>query len=202
MLSDYESELRTHYAQVRKRLRGDGEPKPVVIPKAPEPEPEPEQVPDFVMYVNTGGLVRTVIEPKRDFTLVVNKLPWEKEKRRSYQDVLRDVSRETGFPAEAIVGYQRTKSMVEARHYFWYRVTQECPHLSIAEIARRSNHNHTTVLHGVNRYEDLLNGVVNDMRKGPRSKAADVPREANGRYIRRRATGRKWSLNVSNKGVE
>ena len=150
MLSDYERELSTHYAQVRKRLREGPAPKP----KEPVKEPEPAQIPDFVLYVNTETKIRTLIEPKRDFILVVNNCPWEKIEttRRTFQQVLVDVSRETDVPVKIILGKRRQKFIVEARRYFWHRVASECPHLSIADIARRSGCDHTSVLHGLKRY--------------------------------------------------
>jgi len=191
MLSDYERELSTHYAQVRKRLRGEVPKKPMPIPPKPEPvlevleNPKPEPV---------------IIEPKRDFVLIVNELPWrkkggEKEEtglwRRSYKMVLDDVSRETGIPAKQIIGRQRCKQMVEARRYFWWRVVEECPHLSIADIGRRSGHDHTTVLHGVARFQEILSGEFADYRKKGAPKA-EREREKSGRFVRHRATGRKW----------
>ena len=150
MLSDYERELCTHYAQVRKRLREGPPPKP----KEPVKEPEPEQIPDFVLYVNNAPPVKPPIDPKRDFILVVNKCPWEKIQttRRTFQQVLVDVSRETEVPAKMLMGKRRQKFIVEARRYFWHRVASECPHLSIADIARRSGCDHTSVLHGLKRY--------------------------------------------------
>lgn len=156
MLSDYERELSTHYAQVRKRLREGPAPKP----KEPVKEPEPAQIPDFVLYVNTGTKIRTLIEPKRDFILVVNNCPWEKIEttRRTFQQVLADVSRETDVPAKMILGTRRQKYIMEARRYFWHRVACECPHLSIADIGRRSGYDHTSVLHGLKRYAEL-NGL-------------------------------------------
>jgi len=150
MLSDYERELSTHYAQVRKRLREGPAPKP----KEPVKEPEPEQIPHFVLYVNNAPPVRPLIDPKRDFILVVNKCPWEKIEttRRTFQQVLVDVSRETEVPVKMLMGKRRQKFIVEARRYFWHRVASECPHLSIADIARRSGCDHTSVLHGLKRY--------------------------------------------------
>jgi len=150
MLSDYERELCTHYAQVRKRLREGPPPKPKELVKAPEPA----QIPDFVLYVNKSPPVKPLIDPKRDFILVVNNCPWEKIEttRRTFQQVLVDVSRETEVPVEILMGKRRQKYIVEARRYFWHRVASECAHLSIADIARRSGCDHTTVLHALKRY--------------------------------------------------
>lgn len=100
------------------------------------------------------------------------------------------------------MGHQRLKHMVDARRFFWWRVVNECPHLSIAEIGRRSGHDHTTVLHGVKRYEDILSGEFVDYRLKNISKP-EREREKNGRYVRYRATGRKWcGLLGYKKGVE
>ena len=165
MLSDYERELSTHYAQVRKRLRGEPPKRIMAIPPRPEPEPvvepEPEQKPDFVLYVNEKPFVRTLLFTKRDFVVIENDpdAPNLVEEPspvcRKFADVLRDVSRETGVPSKVILGARRMAFIVEARRLLWWRAAHECPHLSIAEIGRRSNVDHTTVLHGLKRYAEL-----------------------------------------------
>jgi hypothetical protein len=128
MLGDYERELCTHYAQVRKRLR-----------EGPAKKIEPEQKPDFVLIVNNAPPVKPLIDPKRDFILVVNKCPWEniETTRKTFQQVLKEVSRETEVSEKMILGKRRTWVVVHARRLFWHRVAHECPHLSIADIARR-----------------------------------------------------------------
>jgi hypothetical protein len=147
MLSQYEKELCTHYAQVRKRLR-EGPPK-----KPPEPvkEPEPEKIPDFVLYVNKMPLVRTLVYSKRDFVVIENEAP---APRKSFQDVLKEVSHETGIAARMLIGNRRHRYLCEARQMFFYRVAIECPHLSIADIGRRAGRDHTTVLHGLKRHAE------------------------------------------------
>jgi len=165
MLSDYERELSTHYAQVRKRLRGEPPKRVMAIPPKPEPEPvvepEPEQIPDFVLYVNNKPLVRTLVFSKRDFVVIENEAKPEPQTvvlRKPFCDVLRDVSRETGVPSKVILGHRRMKYIVDARRLLWWRAAHECPHLSIADIGRRSNVDHTSVLHGLKRYAEL-NGL-------------------------------------------
>jgi hypothetical protein len=147
MLSDYERELCTHYAQVRKRLR-----------EGPK-KPEPERKPDFVLIVNKEPTAKPLIDPKRDFVLVVNKCPWEniETTRKTFQQVLKEVTRETEVSEKMILGKRRTRVVVHARRYFWHRVAHECPHLSIADIARRSGCDHTSVLHGLKRYAEVNN---------------------------------------------
>ena len=167
MLSDYERELSTHYAQVRKRLRGEPPKRIMAIPPRPEPEPEPvvepepEQIPDFVLYVNNKPLVRTLVYCKRDFVVIENEPKPETETvvfRRPFVDVLKDVSRETGVPSRVLLGKRRMHYIVEARRLLWWRAAHECPHLSIADIGRRSNVDHTSVLHGLKRYAEM-NGL-------------------------------------------
>jgi hypothetical protein len=144
MLSDYERELSTHYAQVRKRLMGEPPKRIMAIPPRPAPEPEPvatpepEQVPDFVLYVNEKPFVRTLLFTKRDFVVVENDpdaapVPKEPPLCRKFGDVLRDVSRETGVPSKEILGHRRMKYVMEARRLLLWRAAHECPHLSIAE---------------------------------------------------------------------
>jgi len=167
MLSDYERELSTHYAQVRKRLRGEPPKRVMANPPRSEPEPspvvepEPERVPDFVLYVNNKPLVRTLVFSKRDFVVIENEPKPEPETvvfRRPFVDVLKDVSRETGVPSRVLLGKRRMHYIVEARRLLWWRAAHECPHLSIADIGRRSNVDHTSVLHGLKRYAEL-NGL-------------------------------------------
>ena len=167
MLSDYERELSTHYAQVRKRLMGEPPKRIMAIPPRSEPEPEPvvepepEQIPDFVLYVNNKPLVRTLVYCKRDFVVIENEPKSEPENpvfRKPFVDVLKDVSRETGVPSRVLLGKRRMHYIVEARRLLWWRAAHECPHLSIADIGRRSGVDHTSVLHGLKRYAEM-NGL-------------------------------------------
>jgi hypothetical protein len=174
MLSDYERELSTHYAQVRKRLRGEPPKRIMAIPHrqkditspsdvepTPVVGPETEQKPDFVLYVNEKPFVRTLVFAKRDFLVIENEPKPEPPTvvfRKPFCDVLRDVSRETGVPSRVLLGKRRMHYIVEARRLLWWRAAQECPHLSIADIGRRSNVDHTSVLHGLKKYAEL-NGL-------------------------------------------
>ena len=162
MLSNYEKELSTHYAQVRKRLRGEA-PKPIMaIPPRPAPEPEPEVLTDEAPIIPVSPMVRTLIFSKGGFVIAegathpIEALP--QPPRRSFNDVLKDVSRETATPTRTILGKRKHQWVVEIRRMFFWRVAQECPHLSIADIARRSGVDHTTVLHALKRHAEI-NGL-------------------------------------------
>lgn len=160
MLSDYERELSTHYAQVRARLRG-APPKIISAPvKMVQPEPPPPEpvavmkVPEVFDAPDNRPFAKTTIICKGDFVSVNANLEQDIQFRRSFTDVLKDVSRETGVPVKMILGHRRHQFLVDARHLLFYRVAVECPHLSIADIGRRACKDHTTVLHGLKRHAE------------------------------------------------
>ena len=111
--------------------------------------------------MNEKPFVRTLVYCKRDFVVIENEPKPEPENpvfRKPFFDVLKDVSRETGVPSRVLLGKRRMHYIVEARRLLWWRAAHECPHLSIADIGRRSNVDHTSVLHGLKRYAEL-NGL-------------------------------------------
>jgi len=155
MLSEYEKELCTHYAQVRARLRG-APPKIISAPiKTPEPPPPPPPEPVAIMripeiefqpdlrpfaktWIMCGGVEIGFTPPS---------IP-----RKTFQEVVKEVSRETGVSVSGLLGHRRQQSIVIARQYMFYRLALECPHLSIADIGRRAGKDHTSVLHGIKKH--------------------------------------------------
>jgi chromosomal replication initiation ATPase DnaA len=145
MLTDYERELSTHYAQVRKRLGYVQTPKPVFIPK-----PQIESVNETELATKEER--KPVQNIEQWYRMAHEVIPWknsEPEGKPTYKSILREISQETGIPEKQIVGRRRLKELVMVRRYFWYRCARDLPHMSIAEIGRRSNHDHTTVLHAI-----------------------------------------------------
>lgn len=159
MLSNYEKELSTHYAQVRKRLRGEA-PKPIMaIPPRPAPEPEPEVLTKETPIIPVIPIVRTLIFSKEGFVTAESAASRAQPvPKRSFNDVLKDVSRETDTPMRTILGKRKHQWIVEIRRLFLWRVSEECPHLSIADISRRAGLDHTTVLHALKRHAEI-NGL-------------------------------------------
>jgi len=153
MLTDYERELSTHYAQVRERLGCVAKPKPVFIPKpqngavngtelATKQEPQPK--------------AKTPTNIQEWYKLAHQQIPWISfydPERKTYKQLLAEVAKETGIDARQIVGRSRVKELVLVRRYFWYRCARELPHMTIADIGRKSGHDHTTVLHAVSAYK-------------------------------------------------
>jgi len=163
MLSDYERELSTHYAQVRKRLRGEPPKRIMAIPPRPEPEPEPIPVAEpgpqreFSFVRDLRPVAHTMIFAKGGWIQsVANKE--QLVPRKSFSDVLKEFSKEAGVPMRTILGRRRHRWIVELRRAFLWRAAHECPHLSIADIGRRAGVDHTTVLHALKRYS-AINGL-------------------------------------------
>ena len=155
MLSEYEKELCTHYAQVRARLRG-APPKIISAPvKVPEPEPTPPEpvavmkVPEVFDEPDNRPFAKTWIMCEGVSVQFTPDNP-----RKSFQEIAKAVSRETGFSVAALLGHRRQGPLVAARQYMFYRLAAECPHLSIADIGRRANKDHTSVLHGIKRHAE------------------------------------------------
>ena len=142
-------ELFSHYDAVRARLRGPRKPPKVfVVPRqpkneiaAPEPPkaqqkawPEVETLPPLLINPTIGM-------PPEDF------VPPPKTKI-SWSEVVAVVERETKMRRAEILGPRRTLDCIRPRHLLWALAYTCCPHLSVAEIGRRSQRDHTTILHG------------------------------------------------------
>ena len=145
-------ELLTHYDAVRIRLYGQGRQKnaPVVYmqPKleiaCPEPSkaqrevfPDVETLPPLIINPTIGM-------PPEDF------VPPPKTKI-SWSEVVVAVEKETNMRRADILGSRRTLVCIRPRHLLWALAYTCCPHMSVAEIGRRSGRDHTTILHGYKR---------------------------------------------------
>jgi chromosomal replication initiation ATPase DnaA len=71
------------------------------------------------------------------------------------------VERRTGISRGEILGPRRVLEVIKARHLLWGLAYICAPHLSVAQIGRLSNRDHTTILHGFRKgrehplYEEL-----------------------------------------------
>jgi len=139
-------ELLTHYDAVRSRLYAPPRPvKVFVVPTQPEEkkaDPEPPQaqqeaIPDLIINPTIGM-------PPEDF------VPPPKTKI-SWSEVVAVVEAETKMRRAEILGSRRTLACIKPRHLLWALAYACCPHMSVAEIGRRSQRDHTTILHGYKR---------------------------------------------------
>jgi hypothetical protein len=139
----YEGELHDNYAGIRSRLMGVPR---VVLPKAvrrcgpaiPLP-PAPEA---------WGAPINFYAPPNAKF-------------------ILRLVALRHGINVEAISGRSRFRSIVAARHEAIGLVYTHCRRLSLPEIGRLFNRDHTTILHAI---EKLRKSGRTDMMPVYRSK--------------------------------
>jgi len=158
-MTQYERELSTHYAQVRKRLLAVPLSKPIIIHRPqiePKKEIEPitkierEPVENFYRLAFERWTANNVKESK--FKPMIGD-------KMTYKRILAEVVKETGLTAEQIVGRSRQKHLIQARRYFWWRCARGLQHMSMADIGRRSGHDHTTVLHAIAAYRRDYEGI-------------------------------------------
>lgn len=68
--------------------------------------------------------------------------------RYTMHEILDDVSMMYGVSVADLRGPARTKGIAHARQHAMYLMAQQ-PHLSLPQIGRYLNRDHTTILHGV-----------------------------------------------------
>lgn len=145
-----------HYAGARSRLGMPYvEPRRVRLPQVvaePQPEEETPPAPEF--------------EPMRDYLFVAGNLSDAEEAEpiptipiAPYRVILREVSQKHGIPVKQIVGEQRSRAIVAARHEAMYRMAHET-RMSLPQIGQRlGGRDHTTCLHGIRMHAER-NGLL------------------------------------------
>lgn len=136
----YYAELRNRYAAVRKRLYGVNGPTgvvpPSVMPQAPQHVQEPEQV------------VEVVPQAKTILLRLENATP-------EMMKLIRETADKHGIDPNKITGRNRRVPAVLCRWEVYYRAKKEL-NISYNKIARVFKTDHTTVMHGVQKFETLL----------------------------------------------
>jgi hypothetical protein len=69
-------------------------------------------------------------------------------RRNTLEAIMREVCEKHGMTESSMIGHRRTKSVVTARHELYYRAATETI-LSCAEIGRRLNRDHSSILHAL-----------------------------------------------------
>ena len=75
----------------------------------------------------------------------------------SPQQIWREEAEAAGITLEAIKGKRRTARLVTARHEAWRRMVDERG-MTLSGIGRLTGHNHTSVMHGVERARERRAG--------------------------------------------
>jgi hypothetical protein len=118
-----------HYAAVRDRL---WRPKPIKVTKAIEPPPRPAWTP--------------AVPPSE------TSAPFDFYSIPTWQNILRFVSLKTGVPERLIMSREKTVAVVYAR-YMTMALMKRHMDVSLPMIGRRWDFDHTSVRHGIHRYE-------------------------------------------------
>lgn len=71
---------------------------------------------------------------------------------RKWKRILAEVAIEHGIPPALILGKQRQRLIMAARHHAMYRMSQETD-MSLAEIGRNMGRDHTTVISGIKAHQ-------------------------------------------------
>lgn len=71
--------------------------------------------------------------------------------RQSYINILKMVAKKHGLEPDMIIGVTRERSVIKARHEFWYRVHNELGY-SFARIGRMENKDHTSISYGASKH--------------------------------------------------
>jgi hypothetical protein len=130
----YEQELKSTYAEARSRLwrrpLALAVHKPEIVQLPPEPEPEPQ--------------------PKR-------------KKETTREKIIRAVCDKYDVTLDELRSAARNKNITFARHECFYRFRHEIKQkgrpLSLPEIGKAFNKDHTTIMHGINRHAERLENV-------------------------------------------
>lgn len=72
--------------------------------------------------------------------------------RRAVQSIIREVAQRRGVSVRDILGPSRSASIVAIRHEAIAQAYMERPDMSLPELGRRFNRDHTTVIHAVRKY--------------------------------------------------
>lgn len=139
----YEQALKARYAAAQERLRN-----PTVVIKAKDAPTVKTRLlsapkPLLPVVVKTGRLVRS-------FTPADERSPFE------HRFIVDEVCAKHGLTYLEIIGDQRGKKIVAARHEAMYRLSKETT-LSLLAIGRvMGGKDHTTVIHGISQYAKKL----------------------------------------------
>lgn len=97
-----------------------------------------------------------VVAEERQRSMLAAEYRKDGQLRPSIRQILAEVALQTGFTVDEIKSARRAKALCMARHFVFWRAKTETL-LSLPEIGRRVGHrDHTTVLHGIRRFDAAL----------------------------------------------
>lgn len=165
------AEMLEHYKQVRARLRKGKRPapEPVALHEpaapmllAPEPQEAVEEVSPAEVAVAEPPAPEPAAPHKRDFLWVSGQLATEYGEPMEagvqalrWRIILKEVCEKHNITWEMMASTQRSYPIVRARQEAWWRMSREL-RMSLPAIGRRCNRDHTSILHGIRKFQRLI----------------------------------------------
>jgi len=123
---------------------------------------EPEPTARDILLVSTQQLLAEQIEaiPPKPVSIKPIDEAYEMSFKRTpvwiARSMLLEVAQQTGLTIQEVIGQQRNPNVVAARHYLMWRLRRETT-WSLPEIGRfLGGRDHTTVIHGIRKWEQRL----------------------------------------------
>ncbi len=106
--------------------------------------------------------VQIAKEPTLDeFELQLKRMPRSIFKRPAWKQIAMDICKKYDVSFEEIIGEDRKRDLVRVRQEIFYTIRTELG-WSLPEIGNRFNRDHTTILHGIQKYEERLKSSVKE----------------------------------------
>lgn len=142
--------LRQHYDDVRKRLHVSRKPYAVVKMEAIKPEPEPEPIPEPIPEPAAQVIELKSSNPFLEVDESVKAaLRWPPKER------ITEILKDTGYTVTDIKGRSRVQKLVRLRQHICWVLHKEFK-WSYPRIGKYIQKDHTTVLHGVLKWQEIL----------------------------------------------
>ena len=147
---------RSHYKDVRLRLRAAPQHNFVraQLREPPAPKPEPEVVQEEVQVEETPAPLPPVLAQQFSEAHEVLRAAKISIVPR-WKEILRDVCAKHKIHPEAVTGKSREAPLVLCRREVYYRLRMELG-MSLSQIGLKLNKDHTSVLYGVREYAKAL----------------------------------------------
>ena len=147
----YKTELEQKYASIRERLYG-----PKSVPVAMQ------AASDAIVAITPSKLGYCSPVAHRKVTGVVSDLKAGLSPlatpRDNYLNVLRQVAQKHNLDPNDIMGENRNRKLIAARHEFWYIAHFQLGY-SYCHIGRFAKKDHSTILHGAKKHAAMLDRV-------------------------------------------
>jgi chromosomal replication initiation ATPase DnaA len=131
---------------------------PPKVEEKPIAQAESENLPKKIQWIDPNvstikPLVLSVEQLKKMYKCV-----YDSTAKKTYKNLIDEICEKHNIPTTLLWSNTRNKTIVRIRQELWYRAKIELPWMSYPQIARASGkgYDHTTVLHGVKAWKQVL----------------------------------------------